>query len=131
MGEKKEAKSLGDFLKEAENNWAERIKKSQWGHWKYNPNNLTLAFRKRVGDDETYYEVDLERCNTSAEMLDWIFQIKNKNWCSDKDIADLLRAFDDLMDTVQDKICSGGINGRFNVKKHLLKQITPILKKKG
>jgi hypothetical protein len=92
----------------------------KWGYWKYNPNNFTLQFSKTVGDDRSYYEVDLERCNTSAEILDWIFQVKNKMWCSDKDIADLLRAFDDLMDTVQDKVCSGGIDQPFDFKKHLL-----------
>ena len=92
---------------------------SKWGYWRYNPNNLALQFRKTIGNDYSYYEVDLERCNTSAEILDWIFQVKNKVWCSDTDIADLLRAFDDLMDTVQDKVCSGGIDQPFDFKKHL------------
>jgi len=130
MGEEMKIESLGDFLKEAESNRTERIKKSQWGYWKYNPNNLTLEIAKKGAYPKSNpYYVDLEQCNTSAEMLDWIFQLKNKTWCSDKDIADLLRAFDDLMDTVQGKVCSGGINRRFNFKKHLLKNINPILKK--
>lgn len=94
--------------------------KGKWGYWEYNPNNLTLQFSKTIGDDYSEYEIDLEQCNTSAAVLDWIFQVKSKYWCSDRDIADLLRAFDDLMDTVQDKLCGGEINKPFDFKKHLL-----------
>lgn len=92
----------------------------KWGYWEYNPDNLTLQFSKTVGDNYTEYEIDLERCNTSTQVLDWIFQIKNKFWCSDVDIADLLRAFDDLMDSVQDKLCGSEINQPFDFKKYLL-----------
>ncbi len=94
--------------------------KGKWGYWEYNPNNFTLKFDKTVGGDHPYYEIDLEKCNTSAEVLDWIFQVKNKNWCSDQDIADLLSAFDDLMDFVQDKLCGGEIDQPFDFKKYLL-----------
>ena len=95
--------------------------RDRWGHWKYNPNNLTLEIAKKgAGSKSNPFYVNLEKCNTSAEILDWIFQIKNTQWCSDQDIADLLRAFDDLMDFVQSKVCSDGKDHTFDFKSHLL-----------
>ena len=123
-------RSVDEVIKDAEKYWIKKIRKGEWGHWKYNPDNLTLQFDKTVGGDHSYYEVDLERCTNSAEILDWIFQVHGKPWCGNKDIADLLRAFDDLMEIVQSKVCSGGKNTKFNFRKHLIEKINPIIKKK-
>ena len=40
--------------------------------WLYDPDNLT--FTHYEGKACTY-EIDIEQCRTSAELLDWIFQI--------------------------------------------------------
>src|SRR5258707_10467220 len=45
-----------------------------WGNWRYDAKLLVLT---HVPHD---YEVNLEECTTSAETLDWIFQMESKTW---------------------------------------------------
>ena len=129
MEDELKARDVTEVIKDAREHWIKKIRKGKWGHWRYNPDNLTLEFEKIVDGHHHSYYVDFERCNDSAQILDWIFQIKHKPWCSDEDIADLLRAFDDLMYTVQSTVCSGGINKQFDCKKYLIEQVNPIIKK--
>jgi len=96
--------------------------KRQWGNWKYVPDKLALVFSKIENDGYIYCNVDLRRCNTSAEILGWIFQVKNEVWCGDGDIADLLTAIDDLIG-VQDTLCSSEECEPFDCEKFLLKSM--------
>ena len=64
------------------------------------------------------YEVDLERCTTPAQVLDWIVQVSKKTWATDVVVADLVRALDDLLD-VQGTMCPFGQARRVNVKRAL------------
>jgi hypothetical protein len=73
----------------------------RFGEWSYDPADLTLT---HAGG----YDIDLERCSTSAEMLDWIFQIASKTWCSPITLAGLVRAFDELLHP-QGYLCSSGV----------------------
>jgi hypothetical protein len=57
--------------------------------------------------DAPWYEVDLEEMTTSAQMLDWIFQIRRKTWCTSEDAGDLLQLLDRLLHP-QSSLCSGG-----------------------
>ena len=60
--------------------------------------------------------VDLDRCTTSAEVLDWILQIRHKTWTTDQDVADLVHALDDVL-RPQAKLCSWGVErGPIDVK---------------
>lgn len=78
--------------------------RTEWGSWKYHSNNFTLEFR----DGRSFiYEIDLERCRTSAEVLDWIFQIHGKTWATAEVLKNLLDAFDDLL-APQANLCSFG-----------------------
>lgn len=49
------------------------------------------------------YDIDLEQCTTSAEVLDWIMQIYNKNWCTPDLISEVI--------DVLNKAIPGGIQG--------------------
>ena len=82
--------------------------------WKFQPKNLTLALYRPNGNLE--YEVDLERCTSPAETLDWITQIARKSWATDTMIADLVRALDDML-SLQANMCSIGKSKTVNVKK--------------
>lgn len=84
------------------------------GLWKYQESNLTLNLTVRP-----WYEIDLERCNTSAQVLDWIIQIAKKRWATPEIIADLAKILDRCLD-IQKNICSTGVNRKFNAKKWLL-----------
>ncbi len=74
----------------------------RWGKWEFDPSIKVLRH-----DDAKYYEVDLEDMETSAAMLDWIFQLHGKTWCARHDIGDLVEALRDLLHP-QGTLCSFG-----------------------
>lgn len=78
----------------------------EFGKWTFNPSNLTIT----LNDPEVYeYEIDLETITNSAQMLDWIFQIKKKTWVTHEIMFDLLTALNVLLDP-QCNYCSWGEN---------------------
>ena len=74
-------------------------------HWRYRRRAHVLWYTGRP-----YYEVDLERCRTSAEVLDWIVQVSHKIWASPAAVAQLVVALDMACD-LQATRCGGGIEG--------------------
>ncbi len=69
---------------------------------------MTLKFKSR----RRVYEFDLERCTSSAEILDWIFQFAGKDWGSGEDMADLIRAIRDTLNP-QRNFCSWGLDTKY------------------
>jgi hypothetical protein len=69
-----------DFLAQGEANQKERLQNG------VTVNNLKVFFQKSNltiqlrGTQLVSYEVDLERCRNSDELLDWVFQLKGKSW---------------------------------------------------
>lgn len=63
----------------------------EWGKWKLDIEKHTLEYPGG-------YYVDLQQCKTCAGMLDWIFQISHHRDFNNKDVADLLCAFEDIYD---------------------------------
>ncbi len=53
------------------------------------------------------YEVDLDRCTTSAEVLDWICQVAKKSWGSPEVVGELVQALDDILHP-QETLCTDG-----------------------
>jgi hypothetical protein len=78
----------------------------RWGNWVLNEDNLTLE-HYRPGYKSWDYWVDLERCVTPAALLDWIFQILDRSFGGTEDIANFLRAVDDIL-YPQANLCSFG-----------------------
>jgi len=68
------------------------------GQWRYNRNNLTLEYIDRDPNKKmsVAYYVDLERCGTANDMLDWILQVAGKGWILPEDIGHLVRALEEL-----------------------------------
>ena len=56
--------------------------------WELGPRHM-LVLRDASGAQ--LYEVPLEECTTSAQVLDWIAQISKKTWVTDRVIASLVR----------------------------------------
>jgi len=73
----------------------------KWGPWTLNTRNLTLE-HKDIG-----YYVDLQNCNSSAEILDWICQIQGKTWADSATVSGLVAALDDILEP-QANFCSMG-----------------------
>lgn len=92
--------SMEELFKEAEEIEKKILMNPVWGEWKLNKKTMCLEHRM--------YEIDLEdRCNTSAQILDWIFQILGKNWANPNTIYDLCQAFNFIF-RVQEMFCSFG-----------------------
>ena len=84
-----------------------------WGPWQFNALNFTLSHVNHRG-----YEINLQSCNTSAEVLDWLCHISRKAWCSAQDAGHLLTAFNDLL-SPQKNLCSWGEDKKFDPTAHL------------
>jgi hypothetical protein len=78
-----------------------------WGVWRLDAVRLCLV---KVPGWPFPYEIDIERINSSAGLLDWIFQIAGKCWATPVVLRDLVTAFDDLFDP-QATLCSCGLSG--------------------
>ena len=82
--------------------YPERAKNTQWGNWKFNPELLTLTY------EPFFYQLDLERMSSSAQILDFIFQAHTLACLTDKDKSDLLKAIDGTL-YPQNNYCSFGV----------------------
>ena len=76
-----------------------------WGPWRLRTDNYTLEILR--ADGTFRYGVDLERCRTSAQALDWIYQVAHKQWATDEILVQLVRALDDVL-RPQQNLCSMG-----------------------
>jgi hypothetical protein len=76
--------------------------RTAWGKWTFDPEVKVLRHH-----DAPTYEVDVEDMRTSAEMLDWIFQLHGKSWVTHQDLGDLVEALWYLIDP-QATLCSDG-----------------------
>ena len=100
--------TFAELCDEAEREAELRHQRRQWGRWRLYTETLELVFEERPGCSG--YCIDLERMNTSAAVLDWIFQLHGKGWCSSEDIGDLIAALDDIL-SPQARLCSGAGGG--------------------
>jgi hypothetical protein len=77
---------------------------SRWGGW-HRRGKRALVYRR----DE--YEVDLITCTSSAEVLDWVAQVAQKDWATTDCVGGLCRAFDDIFN-LQSTLCGCGHDRR-------------------
>jgi hypothetical protein len=77
-----------------------------WGRWTLNPSNACLEtnITAPVGP---VYQIPVDEMKTSANVLDWIFQIHEKTWVSSQDVGELVNA---IVEILGRGICSGGID---------------------
>jgi len=93
----------------------------KWGGWYFGKEHLTLDLLETPHEiythENPFYQIDLE-IDSSAQMLDWIFQINGKN-LNNYGITvcqDLINAFGEIFQP-QKNCCSMGINKSFDGKK--------------
>jgi hypothetical protein len=86
--------------------------RSDWGPWSLDRKVRVLYVTEPSG---YRYEVDLDRCLSSAEVLDWVCQIAGKTWADDATLAGLVRAIDDVL-VPQANLCSSGVDKRMTVR---------------
>jgi hypothetical protein len=78
-----------------------------WGPWKLNLKSRCLVYT--TGPSHNRYECDLERMNSSAEILDWIIQVSH--WATPEDLGSFVEAIRDVLDP-QATVCGGGRDRR-------------------
>ncbi|MBX3348861.1 MAG: hypothetical protein KF747_08945 [Nitrospira sp.] len=81
--------------------------------WDFNEQTLTLDLYETTPEGGKYliYQVDLERCTTPAQVLDWIVDNTIDVWEDDTRLASLVR---DLFLYLGSKVCFG--NGVTDIK---------------
>lgn len=82
--------------------------KDGFSGWWLDRESMCLVFTEELRGE--IYDVDLGRCGTSAQVLDWICQVAHKSWATDAVIAGLVRAINHYLHP-QGRLCSGGIEG--------------------
>ncbi|UCC40405.1 MAG: hypothetical protein JSV96_02850 [Candidatus Aminicenantes bacterium] len=96
-----------------------------WGNWRFDSEENSLIVSKSLcpGEEEKdLYKVDLERCNSSAAILDWIVQISQKLWITREDIGYLVEALDEIF-SLQSNFCGSEFehsDGRPDYAKRIL-----------
>jgi len=73
----------------------------RFGKWVYDAKTFVLRH------EPNNWEVDLDQCVDSANVLDWIVQADGKNSTSSQDTRDLIRALGEILD-LQGNYCPGG-----------------------
>lgn len=93
--------STSDDIINKENNVG-NVKVKDWGPW-------SLDTETRVLDGPKGYYVDLDQCQTSAQVLDWVVQVATKSWADAEVVMGLLRAINDIL-RPQSNLCSSGVH---------------------
>lgn len=79
----------------------------RFGNWVYDAR--TFVLRHEPKD----WEVDLDQCVDSANVLDWIVQADGKTGTTPQDTRDLIRALSTILD-LQRNYCPGGVEKKVN-----------------
>jgi hypothetical protein len=83
------------------------------GKWRVKWSTLVLEH-----DDGHGYEVDLEDCTTCAQVLDWIFHLRDKTWLTSTDIGDLVEILRLVLDPCRNLCSWGADKGPWNIGDH-------------
>jgi hypothetical protein len=54
----------------------------------------TNVINLHVYEGNRSYEVDLDRCETAAELADWLFHLAGKRWCKGSVLTDFIRTLE-------------------------------------
>lgn len=63
----------------------------------------------KTDDGGHHYWIDLDRCTTPAQLLNWIFQLHNKSWMT----ADLMRELLEGFEQACREVFDGDVQGVF------------------
>ena len=73
--------------------------------WIYHPKDRCLRFYGQDGKE--WYEVPMDECADSAEVLDWIVQVHSKTWATSEVFHAFVEGLNDLL-RFQENYCSHG-----------------------
>ena len=93
--------SLREALTRMQKRRIETIRRAKFGPWKWDIERGVLVH------EHSHYEVDLERMTSSAELLDWIFQLEGKTWMTREAMGHFIEAIQFIVHP-QGTLCSMG-----------------------
>lgn len=88
--------------------------------WKLNKRSRCLSIKRPdIRKGPGWYDVDLDKCSTSAGVLDWIMQVEGKAWSTDHILAEFVREIRRVL-SPQSTLCTNGQEqGPIDIKKLL------------
>jgi hypothetical protein len=95
---------------------------SQWGDWTLEVDKCGTFLVLDTKEERHHYEINLDSIDGSAEMLDWIFQMRMKAWVTNNIMGDLLSAFQDIF-RPQATLCGQGIDKKLDAERFLKSRI--------
>ncbi len=78
------------------------------GTWTFDPDLRVLNH-----NGQPAYQIDLDQITSAANVLDWIFQLEEKDWAKDAEIADFVRA---ILYLFGRGFCGSGRNDPIDIK---------------
>lgn len=107
----------------------ERFDREMGNHCNLHPR-IKLDMRRLVMKVRDGYEIDLEAMDSSAEVLDFIFQVAGKTWSDTKLIGEMIHAIEDACqrqfgDSAQGVLCPWGNSMRIDWKNRTSKRAKP------
>ncbi len=79
---------------------------TSWGNWTLNTTNACLEYSDPALGS-MIYQVPVDEMTTSAEILDWVFQIEEKTWANSAVIGDFVTAVAEILGR---GVAGGGID---------------------
>lgn len=92
----------------------------RYGPWVYVRQRMTLAFRPKGDRPRIDYEVPLGECGDPAGFADWVAQLAEKSWVTERDLGWFARAVDELIGIPRGE-------EREDVREHLRENVHPRL----
>ena len=89
----------------------EKVKMS-WGGWNLQSDLMVLEYKE---EDDSLFSVPIEHLCNSYGVLNIIYEVYRKRWCSAKVMKDFLRAIDDML-FPQVNICFNSENKKIDPK---------------
>jgi hypothetical protein len=88
---------------------------------KYDLTEMSIRFYDDEGRELYSDGIDINGLNSTGEVLDWIFQIKSKSWCSPQMLDEFISAIEDVSlkhfnNTAQGVFCPGGAHRKVSWK---------------
>lgn len=94
--------SLADLKRDPHRYSRERLESLK--HWKYDPETNTLD----LGPNGSIYWIPLNRCNSNAQIVDWLCQLANKYGVTAEVLGELVIALNALLKP-QQRLCGCAI----------------------
>jgi hypothetical protein len=86
------AYTMGELDSLADAKMDEWLETRRVGVAEYDPDTQTIRLYVYAGQNT--YQIDLDRCKTQKELLDWILHLSGKTWCKGSVMIDFIHCLE-------------------------------------